>query len=364
MKLKTIVDLLNTYAPPAFQESYDNSGLSIGDAECEVTGILITLDITPDVLKEAEAKHCNLVISHHPLIFRPVKSLTGKTVQEQIIIQAIRSNLCIFSLHTNLDSIAGGVNTVLADQIGLANQKILRPRKGLLKKLVTFCPDSHAEQVRQAIFSAGAGMIGNYDSCSFNASGTGTFKPNVNARPFVGETAKLHFEPEIRIETIFPGHLENAIKSALIESHPYEEVAYDIYPIENEFPLAGSGVIGELKRESSFGNFLQLIKEKLNLSHVRYVEGKSKKINKVAVCGGSGTFLIADALAARCDAFITADIKYHDFQDAAGQLHLIDAGHFETEILSRDLIKNILSEKFPKFAVHTSMVNTNPIKFM
>jgi dinuclear metal center YbgI/SA1388 family protein len=364
MKIRAITDFLNNFAPLALQESYDNSGLNIGDPDEEVTGILICLDLNPEVLKEAKKTKCNLVITHHPLIFHPLKKITGETAAEKMVITAIRENIAVLASHTNLDNSFKGVSAVFANKIGLCNQKVLSPLKGVLRKLVVFCPKDAADKVRQAIFNAGAGHIGNYDCCSYNIEGLGSFRGNEETNPFVGEKNKLHFEPEVRIETIFPAFIQSSVIDAMIAAHPYEEVAYDVYPLENEFPHAGTGIIGELDLEIPAGKFLPFIKKQLGVSQLRYAEGKAKKIRKVAVCGGSGAFLICEALKKGADAFITADIKYHDFQNASGQILLIDAGHFETERYAKELLKNILSEKFPTFAVRISKVDINPVNYL
>lgn len=361
MKIREIADFLNDFAPLALQEPYDNSGLTLGNPDDTVTGMLICLDIVPEIIEEAISLKCNLILSHHPLIFQALKKVTASTPVEKMVMTAIRNNISVISAHTNLDNITDGVNFALAGKLGLLRHRILRPQKGLLRKLVTFCPSSAVDGVREAVFNAGAGHIGNYDSCSFNTKGQGTFKANELANPFVGEKNKLHFEPETRIETIFPCYRESEVITALLAAHPYEEVAYDIYSLGNEFPRVGSGRIGELEKRLSPDKFLSLVKNKLNVKHIRYASGAQAYIKKVAVCGGSGSFLLQEAMNQGADAFITGDIKYHDFHNASGQIYLIDAGHYETEYPATEHLKNVLSEKFSNFAIFITKHYTNPV---
>jgi dinuclear metal center YbgI/SA1388 family protein len=361
MKLYDIVQVIESHAPESLQEPYDNSGLLTGDPDMEITRALVTLDITPEVIQEAKDKDCQMILSHHPLVFKPLKRMTGSNAIERMMIEAIRSNLAIYAWHTSLDSVYKGISTALAEQFGLKNITILEPRKGLLKKLVTFCPVDYAEAVRSALFLAGAGHIGQYDSCSFNIQGTGTFRAGELASPFVGETGQLHKEEEVRIETIFPAWKIKTVLKALLESHPYEEVAYDIYPLENELDLVGMGVIGELDTAEDELSFLKKVKERLDTEVIKYSPLTGKKIRKVALCGGSGSFLIRKALASGADVFITGDLKYHDYFEAEGKIVLVDIGHYESEQFAKSLIHSILSEKFTNFATLISEIRTNPI---
>jgi len=363
MKIKEVTDYLEKVCPLAYQESYDNCGLITGNADNEVKGVLLCLDSTEDVLNEAIKLKCNLIIAHHPILFSPIKKLTGKTYSERVIISAITHNICLYAMHTNLDNVYTGVNSKIAEKIGLKNLRILSPKKGLLHKLVTFCPRDHADEVRSSMFAAGAGQIGEYDQCSFNTGGMGTFRAGDKAKPYVGEKGKIHYEKEERIETIYPAHLEKVILAALIDSHPYEEVAYDLYSLENVHPLVGSGMIGELHKPMKEKDFLTHLKAVMKLSSIRYTHLLGKKVEKVAICGGSGSFLLPDAIKAGADMFVTADFKYHQFFDAENKLVIADIGHYESEQYTPHIVYAILKEKFHTFALQISKTNTNPVNY-
>jgi dinuclear metal center YbgI/SA1388 family protein len=364
MKLVEITSLLESFAPLSYQESYDNSGLQVGDEQQDITSALITVDVTDEVLDEAMKKGSNLIITHHPLIFSEIKKITGKSMSERLIIKAIRNNICIYAAHTNLDNIKSGVNARICQKLELKNCTILSPVKGALKKLVTFIPPEHAEKVRQAVFGAGAGVIGEYDQCSYNLEGYGTFRGSGNTNPFIGEKGKLNFEKEIRFETIFPENLQSAIIRALLEAHPYEEVAYDIYPLDNMHHETGAGMVGETSVPFDTINFLKRMKKVFNASTVRYSKVVKDKINKVAVCGGSGSFLIREAIHSGADLFITGEMKYHQFFEAEDKIILADIGHFESEQFTKEIFYELLIKNFPKFAVRLSEVNTNPINYL
>ncbi|MCX6245501.1 MAG: Nif3-like dinuclear metal center hexameric protein [Bacteroidetes bacterium] len=363
MKIRELTQFLEQFAPLALQEEYDNSGLIIGEPDGEISKILITLDITEKVLDEAIEKKCDFVISHHPMIFKGIKRLTGEDPEQKLAVKAIRSDLAIYAMHTNLDNAVRGLNAHLCDLLGLKNCSILSPAKGLLSKLVTFCPLEHTDRVRQALFDAGAGHIGNYDCCSYNLSGHGTFRASDEANPFVGEKNKVHVEPETRIEVIFPRYLEKKIISALIENHPYEEVAYDIYPLENRAAFAGSGMTGELDTAADETEFIGRVKQLMGLPVLRHSELTGNTVRKVAVCSGSGAFLIPEAKRSGADVFLTADLKYHDFFEGTTRFFLADIGHYESERFAKDLIYGILIKKFPTFAILKSEINTNPVHY-
>jgi dinuclear metal center YbgI/SA1388 family protein len=363
MKIKEITSCLEIIAPLRLQESYDNSGLIIGNPEGEIKKALITLDVTEEVIDEAISQKCQLIIAHHPLIFGSLRKISEDDITGKCIIKAIKNSISIYVIHTNFDNVIGGVNTALCKKIGLKNCRILRPKKNILKKLVTFCPDKQAEKVRKALFDAGAGHIGNYDCCSYNTNGFGTFRALENTNPFVGEAFKLHKENEVRIETIFPGYMENKLLSALFKSHPYEEVAYDIYPLENSFSSVGEGMVGELEKEADLNDFLKKLKIKLKIPVIKHNALSGIRIKKVAVCGGSGSFLANDALAAGADIFLTSDIKYHQYFDHRNSLIIADIGHYESEQFSKEILYESLIKKFPKFAVLISDLVTNPVKY-
>jgi len=362
MIIDEIIQHLETFAPVYLQESYDNAGLIVGEGSSECNGVITTLDATEAVVDEAISKNCNLVVAHHPIIFRGLKKLNGKNYVERTILKAIKNDIAIYAIHTNLDNVKKGVNNKIAERIALQNLQMLQPKEQILKKLITFAPLDNAEDLRKALFAAGAGQLGKYSECSFNTEGTGTFKPEEGADPFVGEIGKRHEEKEMKIEVIFPGYLEQKIIRAMKEAHPYEEVAYDIISLGNYLSDVGSGLIGELENAVGENEFLQKIKTAFNLQAIRHTKLLGKQIKKVAVCGGAGSFLIPVALSNRADVYITSDIKYHEFFDAEDML-LIDIGHYESEQFTIDLLYDILREKYPNFAVRKTEVNTNPVNY-
>ncbi len=364
MQLKKITQYIESVAPLAFQESYDNAGLIIGHSEDEVSGILITLDITEEILDEAISKKLNLIVAHHPVIFSGIKKLNGRNYVERCIAKAIKNDIAIYAAHTNLDSVFGGVNSKICDKLNLRNCQILDPMSNFLKKMVTFVPTAYAEKVRNALFDAGAGNIGNYDSCSFNLNGTSSFRGNDQSNPFVGEKNQLHLEEEIRIETIFPKHLQPGVIQALLKSHPYEEVAYDIYPLDNNYAQAGIGMIGELEMPMGELEFLYHLKRIFNCMVVKHTQLLGKPVNRVAVCGGSGSTYLNKAIAQKADIFISGDFKYHQFFDAENRIIIADIGHYESEQFTKEVFYELLTKKFPKFAVHLSEKNTNPVSYL
>ena len=362
-KLREIITALEGAAPLTFQESYDNSGLQVGDPGMDVSGILVTLDVSEEVLAEAEKLGYNLVLSHHPVIFGGLKSITGKNAAERMIRTAIRKDIAIYSGHTNFDAVTGGVNTYMANRLGLVDQEILEGAEGQLKKMVVFVPHEHLEQVRQAMFDAGAGHIGAYDSCSFRLEGMGSFRGSEGSEPFVGEPGIFHQEPESRLETIVPAHLISKVVRAMISAHPYDEVAYDIYPLEMKDPNSGMGMLGLLQDPMDEEDFLAMVKERFRTGVIRHSALRGKAVKKVALCGGSGSFLLRRALASGADVFLTGDVKYHQFFDAEGKIVIMDMGHFESEQFTRELFYDLLMKKFPKFAIRLSETETNPIKY-
>lgn len=364
MKIKDLITFLESKCPPAYQESYDNCGLITGSPEHEINGVLICLDSTKAVLHEAIKHKCNFIIAHHPILFSPIKKLTGKTYSERVLINAVKHDIAIYAMHTNLDNIYHGVNRKIAEKLGLKDLTILSPKNGLLRKLVTFCPRDKADEVRTAIFAAGAGVIGDYDQCSFNAQGIGSFRAGKDTNPYAGSKGIRHYENEERIETILPAHLESAIVRALMSSHPYEEVAFDIYPLDNAHPQVGSGMLGSLAKPLKEKNFLEMVKEKMQLSCLRHSPFTGNKIEKVALCGGSGSFLLPNARKAGAQALVTADFKYHQFFDAEGEILIADIGHYESERFTPEIVYSLLKEKFPTFAVQISKTNTNPVNYL
>ncbi|MDB4999229.1 MAG: Nif3-like dinuclear metal center hexameric protein, partial [Mucilaginibacter sp.] len=338
MKLAQLTAFLESLAPLAYQEDYDNSGLIVGQPNQEVNQALISLDCTEAVVDEAIATGCQVIISHHPIVFKGLKKFNSKTYVERVVEKAIRNNIALYAIHTNLDNGMMGVNARICETLGLTNFRVLVPKQNLLKKLVTYVPTAQADQVRNALFHAGAGHIGNYSDCSFNAEGSGTFKAGEGTDPYVGEPGIRHHEEEIRIETVYPANLESKIIMALVLAHPYEEVAYDLYNITNQHQQVGSGMIGELEVPMSEGEFLSEVKHNMQAEVIRHTAFTGKQIKKVAVCGGSGEFLLKHAIAAGADIFITADYKYHEFFDAEGKILIADIGHFESEQFTQQLL--------------------------
>jgi len=363
MKIADIISHLVSIAHPSLQEAYDNAGLITGDAGWDCTGAIISLDATEAVVKEAIDKKCNLVIAHHPIIFRGLKKINGKNYVEKTIIAAIKNDIAIYAIHTNLDNVQQGVNGMIAAKLGLINSQVLAPASGLLKKLFVFVPLQQATQVRNAVFEAGAGHIGNYSECSFNTAGTGSFTAGAGTNPFVGEIGKQQLEEEIKIETIFPAWLENKLIAAVKAAHPYEEVAYDILPLANAHEHIGAGIVGALPAAMDEKAFLKHIREVFMVPVVRYTALTGKPVKKVAVCGGAGSFLISNAIEAGADFYITADVKYHEFFDADGRLVIADVGHYESEQFTIDLLAGFLREKFPTFAALKTGVKTNPVNY-
>lgn len=371
MKIKDIISYLEELAPLAYSEGFDNTGLLVGDKNAEVTGILVTLDTLEDVVDEAIKKNCNLIVSFHPIIFKGLKSFTGKTYVERVVQKAIKNDIAIFSNHTALDNSWNGVNDKICQKLGLINKSILIPQKNTIKKLTTFVPINDVEKVRQAIFDVGAGGIGNYDHCSFNIEGTGSFRGNEDSNPVLGEKGKLHFEKEIQLGITFPKHLENAVIKALFESHPYEEVAYEITTLDNSNQHIGMGMIGELEKPMQPEDFLQFVKKTMKAEGIRHSKLLDRKISKVAVLGGSGSFAIEAAQSAGADIFISADFKYHDFFRAENRIILADIGHYESEQYTKELLHSYLTKKIINFApalaeehIYVSEINTNPISYL
>lgn len=364
MRVQDITSYLESLAPLQLQESYDNAGLIVGSPQQEVTQVLLSLDCTEAVVDEAIEKGCNLIISHHPIVFGGLKKINGKNYVERVVIKAIKNDIALYAIHTNLDNVFDGVNAMIMDKLGIADRKILSSKTGVLKKLVTFAPTADADKVRAALFEAGAGNIGNYSEASFNAEGFGTFKGNEQTNPHVGEPGKQHQEPELKIEVIYPAYLESKLLKALFTAHPYEEVAYDLYQLTNTTDRIGAGMVGELDQPVAEPDLLESLKTIFNVPVIRHTALLNKPIKKVAVCGGAGSFLLGDAMRAGADIFITGDFKYHQFFDAEDKLVIADIGHYESEQFTPQLLADILNKKFSSFAFLLSGINTNPINYL
>jgi dinuclear metal center YbgI/SA1388 family protein len=363
MKLSEIIAAVEVFAAPELQEEWDNTGLLTGSRQWECSGALCTLDVTLDVVQEAVSRKCNLIVAHHPIIFKGLKRLTGKTGVEAVVIEAIKQDIAIYAMHTALDNVLLGVNGKIAEKLGLKNCRVLAPKSRMLRRLITFAPHDHAEAVRRAVFAAGAGHIGKYSECSFNSSGTGTFKAEAGADPFVGEVGEQHKEEETKIEIVFPAFLELQVVKALVDAHPYEEVAYDIFTMENQHYGLGSGLIGELENETTEAEFLAQVQSIFKTPCVRHTALTGTGVKKVAVCGGSGAFLIKQAVQQGVQFYITADVKYHEFFDAEGNLVIADVGHWESEQYTIELLHDLIARKFPTFAVLKSEADTNPVRY-
>ena len=365
MKIKDLTRILEKIAPPQYQEGYDNAGLIVGNPMTDITGVLVCLDSTEAVILEAIERGCNVVVAHHPIVFKGLKKLNGKNYVERTVILAIKNDVAIYAIHTNLDNMLhNGVNTKIAEKLGLTNLKILAPKRQILMKLTTFVPVSDTQKVLDALYQAGAGTIGNYQNCSFRTEGIGTFKPTGAANPHIGSINKDEEVAENRIEVVFPSHLERAILTALRTAHPYEEVAYYMQALENDNQEVGAGIVGELAEPMTEMAFLQFLKTTMKAGIVRFTHPLSKMVKKIAVCGGAGSFLLPQAIGSGADVFVTADYKYHEFFDADGRILIADIGHFESEQYTIDLLIAILTKEKPNFEIFSTRTLTNPVFYL
>ena len=364
MQIKNIFPILEEMAPLATAEDFDNVGLLVGSAESEITNILVCHDAIETVIDEAIEKNCNLIVCFHPIIFSGLKSITGKNYVERAVLKAIKNEIAIYAVHTALDNDKNGVNKIFCDALGIKNPKILIPKKNFIQKLVTYTIPENAGELRNALFDAGAGNIGNYENCSFNSEGIGTYMGSQDSNPEIGERFEFVENREIKIEVTFEKHLQSKILKALFANHVYEEVAYEVYELQNTHQNIGLGMIGELDSEMDEKTFLEMVRNKMECGALRHSEFTGKNIRKVAVLGGSGSFAIKAAMAAGADAFLTADLKYHDFYQAEGKLLLADVGHFESERYTKNYIVDFLSKKITNFAIILSEINTNPVKYL
>jgi dinuclear metal center YbgI/SA1388 family protein len=363
-KIKEILAVLEEMAPLAYAEDFDNVGLLVGDQEAEATGALVCHDALENVIDEAIANNCNLVVCFHPILFSGLKKITGKNYVERAIIKAIKNDIAIYAVHTALDNHKEGVNKIFCDALGLINTKVLIPKQNFIRKLITYTVPENAAAIRTALFAAGAGNIGNYDNCSFSSNGVFTFRGNEDSNPVIGEKGKVHTGDEIKIEVIFEKHVESKILKALFATHIYEEVAYEIYEMQNTHQNIGLGMIGELENPVEEYAFLQLVKSRMKADGIRHSAFIQKPIKKVAVLGGSGSYAIKNAIQAGADAFLTADLKYHQFYEAENRLLLADIGHFESERYTKNYIVDFLRKKILNFAIILSEENTNPVKYL
>ena len=361
--IKNVIAKLEEWAPLAYQEQYDNVGLLVGDYSANITGVLLTLDVLPEVVNEAKTKECNLIVAHHPIIFKGLKQLNGSNYVEKTVLKAIKADIAIYAIHTNLDNILTGVNAMISDRLGLKDRQILSPKSANLLKLTTMVPTDYVLKITDALADAGAGQIGNYSHCSFQAEGIGTFKPKAGASPFIGKTDQLENVKEISLTYIVPQYCKTQVVAALKASHPYEEPAYFLDYLANQNPEVGSGMLGQLPKPLPKLAFLQHLKSSMNLDCLKYTKGHQGTIEKVAVCGGAGSFLLAKAISRGVDAFISSDFKYHEFFDAEDQLTIVDIGHYESEVFTKTLLKDYLQTQFKILPLIESEINTNPIAY-
>jgi len=364
VQLRKIISILEDMAPTAYAEDFDNVGLLVGNPENSITGILVCHDALEPVVEEAVAKGCNLIVCFHPILFSGLKKITGKTYVERAVIKAIKNDVAIYAVHTGLDNHIDGVNKILCNTLGLQNTRILIPKKDFIYKLATYIPTKDTAKVQQALFKAGAGAIGNYYDCSFTSEGTGSFTGNEESNPVIGSRGTYTEAAETKLEVTFEKHLQNSVLSALFSTHPYEEVAYEISRLENAHQNIGVGMIGELAEPMDEQDFLQFVKKATGTGGLRHSNLLNKKVQKVAVLGGSGSFAIGAAKAQKADVLITADLKYHDFFQAEKQIVLADVGHFESERYVKNYIFDYLLKKIPTFAIILSDIKTNPVNYL
>jgi len=364
MQIKDVTNYIEQLAPLSYAEDFDNVGLLIGNYSTEVTGVLVTLDTLEETVDEAIANNCNLIVSFHPIVFSGLKKINGNNYVERVVLKAIKNNIAIYATHTALDNVNNGVSAKMGEVLGLKNMKTLIPKKGIIKKLTTYVPSQNADNLRNKLFEAGAGNIGNYDNCSFNVEGKGSYRGNESSNPTIGEKGELMFEKETCITVTFDSFLEGKILSALFKNHPYEEVAYEVITLDNQNQHVGMGMIGELPSAMKEKDFLLFVKETFKTGCVRHSELLNKPIKKVAVLGGSGSFAIKNAMRAGADAYISADFKYHEFFKAEKSILLTDVGHYESEQFTKNLLVDYLSKKISTFAIILSEKSTNPIYYI
>ena len=365
MTIKALTQILEKIAPPQYQEAYDNAGLIVGNPATEIMGVLVCLDSTEAVILEAIERGCNVVVAHHPIVFKGLKKLNGKNYVERTVLLAIKNDVAIYAIHTNLDNMLhNGVNTKIAEKLGLTNLKILAPKRQILTKLTTFAPISDSQKVLDALYAAGAGNIGNYENCSFRTEGIGSFKPVGTANPHIGTLNKVEEVAEYRLEVIFPSHLERAILAALRAAHPYEEVAFYVQSLENAHQEVGAGIVGELLEPVTEMGFLEFLKTTMQAGVVRFTAPLSKNVKRVAICGGAGSFLLPQAIGSGADVFVTADFKYHEFFDADGRILIADIGHFESEQYTIDLLIDVLRKEKPDLEIFSTSILTNPVNYL
>lgn len=363
MKIKEFINEFEQIIPVRQAEDFDNVGLLCGNPEREISGVLIAHDALEFIIDEAIEKNFNLILCFHPIIFSGLKSITGKNYVERAVLKALENKIAIYAIHTAFDNDFFGVNYKICEVLGLKNQQVLMPKKNQLKKLEVYVPTDSAEKLRNALFVAGAGNIGFYDECSFTIQGDGTFRPLEGSDPVIGTHNERENANEVLINVIFEDYKTNQILFAMKENHPYEEVAYQLITLENDNQYTGLGRYGNLEQEMDELDFLTFIKQKFNIDIIRHSSLNNKKIRTIGVLGGSGASGIKAAMSAKCDAYITGDVKYHDFFSAEGKMLICDIGHFESEQFVVQQLFEILSEKFTTFAIAKTTQKTNPVNY-
>ncbi len=364
MTVKDVTTLLESLAPLAQAEDFDNVGLLVGSNDMAVSGVLVTLDTLENVVDEAIANNCNLIVSFHPIIFKGLKKLNGATYVERVVMKAIKNDIAIYSMHTALDNSPNGVNAKICEVLGIQNPGILIPKRATVKKLTTYVPKEAAASLKEALFAAGAGNMGNYSHCSFTTEGVGSFRANEAANPTKGEIGQTHYEEEARVNMIFSSTMEGAVLAALFKNHPYEAVAYEVLTLENNDAHIGMGMVGDLKDPMEGLAFLKLLKVRMQAQGIRYSGNANRPVQRIAVLGGSGAFAIGAAKAAGADVLVTSDIKYHEYYQEEGKMLIADIGHYETEQFTKNLLVDYLTKKMPNFAVRLSESKTNPINYL
>ena len=366
MTVRGIQEIMEAWAPLDIAWERDNPGLQAGDTGRRVRGILVALDVTEPVVKEAKGAGANLIVSHHPLLFRPLRSLTTRSGTERTLTALARGGIALYSAHTNLDFTRGGTSFALAEALGLATEGFLTSSFRTESKIVTFVPPSHADSVAAAMAGAGAGVIGAYDGCSFRTEGTGTFRGGKGTHPAVGKAGVPEHAREIRLEMVAPRRAVHTVVDALKGAHPYEEVAFDVYPLDNTSGAYGMGALGTLPRAVPLADFLGRVRRALRTRSLRWSGDPRSRVRRVAVCGGSGSELLPQAIAAGADAFVTADVRYHTFQEAGTEITLVDAGHFETEFpvvaAVVDRLRGEIRARGARIPVRASSQATNPVR--
>lgn len=365
MLIKEIIHHLQELAPLARQEDYDNSGLQVGRVDVDCSGALVCVDVTPAVVNEAIALGCNLIISHHPLIFKPLKHITGSSLTEQSVMIALSNNVTVYSAHTCLDNAPKGVSWKMAHMLGLEQVSVLQPQTNRMLKLSVFVPPTHADKLCESLFEAGAGHIGSYEHCVFRSQGCGSWRPLDGADPCIGTVGEVSSQPEVRLDMMLPVWKREAVEQALLAVHPYERPAYEFVAVRNSEPDAGSGAIGVLPEPMTAAQLALKIKDTFGSPVIRCsLMAPESMVQKVALCGGSGASLISHAIAAGADVYLTSDTKYHDFVDYGKRILLVDIGHHESEQCTKSIFYHLIREIFPNFAVRYSQQDINPIKYM